>query len=165
MVWSGDEEKRGLGEEMYRVEGRRPVGRPRRTWLESVEADMAELEIDRDMKHDRKKWRNNLIKRKSKPYRKTDYKLIIDILMPVIVTVDRCSFTSLGNVEGIINKHPYILNVLWSCNLCRSAILLTNPACTWWKHPEQDLSSSKLESTHPSRTSVKSTRFFTGNFE
>ena len=32
----------------FRVEGRRrPVGRPRRTWLESVEADMAELEIDR----------------------------------------------------------------------------------------------------------------------
>ena len=26
----------------YRVEGRRPVGRPRRTWLESVEAE-AEL--------------------------------------------------------------------------------------------------------------------------
>ena len=27
----------------YRVEGRRPTGRPRRTWLERVEADMAEL--------------------------------------------------------------------------------------------------------------------------
>ena len=26
---------------MYRVEGRRPVGRPRKTWLESVEADMS----------------------------------------------------------------------------------------------------------------------------
>ena len=24
----------------YRVEGRRPVGRPRKTWLESVEANM-----------------------------------------------------------------------------------------------------------------------------
>ena len=32
----------------YRVEGRRPVGRPRKTWLESVEADMAELEIDKE---------------------------------------------------------------------------------------------------------------------
>ena len=31
----------------YRVEGRRPVGRPRKTWLESVEADMAKLEIDK----------------------------------------------------------------------------------------------------------------------
>ena len=29
------------------VEARRPVGRPRKTWLESVEADMAELEIDK----------------------------------------------------------------------------------------------------------------------
>ena len=27
----------------YRVEGRRPVGRPRKTWLKSAEADMAEL--------------------------------------------------------------------------------------------------------------------------
>ena len=33
----------------FRVEGRRPVGRPRRTWLESVEADMAELGIDKKM--------------------------------------------------------------------------------------------------------------------
>ena len=32
----------------YRVEGRRPVARPRKTWLESVEADMAELEIDKE---------------------------------------------------------------------------------------------------------------------
>ena len=31
----------------YRVEGRRPDGRPRRTWSESVEADMADLEIDK----------------------------------------------------------------------------------------------------------------------
>ena len=29
----------------FRVEGRRPVGRPRKTWLDSVEADMAGLEI------------------------------------------------------------------------------------------------------------------------
>ena len=38
----------------YRVEGRILVGRPRRTWLESVEADMVELEIDREDVHDRK---------------------------------------------------------------------------------------------------------------
>ena len=38
-----------------RVEGRRPAGRPRRTWLESVEADMAELEIDKEDIHARKK--------------------------------------------------------------------------------------------------------------
>ena len=48
----------------YIVEGRRPVGRPRRTWLESVEADMAELEIDREEVHDRKKWRKNVMKSK-----------------------------------------------------------------------------------------------------
>ena len=44
----------------YRVEGRRPVGRPRKTWLESVEADMAELEIDKEDVHYRSKWRRNV---------------------------------------------------------------------------------------------------------
>ena len=48
----------------FRVEGRRPVGR---TWLESVEADMAELEIDKEDVHDRKKWRINVMNRKSNP--------------------------------------------------------------------------------------------------
>ena len=48
----------------YRVEGRRPVGRPRKTWLESVEA-----EIDKEDVHDRSKWRRNVnvMKRKSNP--------------------------------------------------------------------------------------------------
>ena len=50
----------------FRVEGRRPVGRPR-TWLESVEADMAELEIDKEDVHDRKKWRENVMRRKPNP--------------------------------------------------------------------------------------------------
>ena len=49
----------------FRVESRRPVGRPRRTWVESVEADIAELKIDREDVHDRKKWRKNAMKRKS----------------------------------------------------------------------------------------------------
>ena len=35
-----------------RVEGRRPVGRPRKTWLESVEEDMAQLEIDKEDVHE-----------------------------------------------------------------------------------------------------------------
>ena len=39
----------------YRVEGRRPVGRLRMTLLDNVEADMAELEIDREDIHDSKK--------------------------------------------------------------------------------------------------------------
>ena len=53
----------------YRVKGRRPVGRPRKTWLESVEVDMAELEIDKEDVHDRSKWRRivNVMKRKSNP--------------------------------------------------------------------------------------------------
>ena len=37
---------------MYR--GIIPVGRPRNRWLESVEADMAELEIDKEDVHDYK---------------------------------------------------------------------------------------------------------------
>ena len=55
---------------MYRVEGRRPVGRPRRTWLKTVEADMAEPEIDKEDVHDRKKWRRNVMKWKYTPIRK-----------------------------------------------------------------------------------------------
>ena len=51
----------------YRVENRRLVGRPRRTWVESVETDMAELEIDREDVHDRKKWSKNVMNRKSHP--------------------------------------------------------------------------------------------------
>ena len=68
MVWTCDEDwvKKCME---YRVEGRRTVGRPRKTWLESVEADMAELEIDKEDVHDRKKWRKNVnvMKRKSNP--------------------------------------------------------------------------------------------------
>ena len=45
----------------FRVEGRRLVGRPRMTWLDSVEVDKAGLEIDR------KKWRGNFMKRMSNP--------------------------------------------------------------------------------------------------
>ena len=36
------------------------------------------------------------------------------------------------------------------------------PACTWWNRPEEDNSSGKLESTHPSRTSIKSDQGFFG---
>ena len=60
----------------YRVEGKIPVGRPRRTWLESVETDIAQLEIDKDV-HDRKKWKRNVMKRKSNPIGKRDYTPII----------------------------------------------------------------------------------------
>ena len=43
----------------FRVEGRRP----RKTWLESVEADMAEVEIDKEDVHDINKWRRNVMNR------------------------------------------------------------------------------------------------------
>ena len=33
----------------YRVEGKRPVGRPRKTWLESVEVDMANMRLTKKM--------------------------------------------------------------------------------------------------------------------
>ena len=52
----------------YRIEGRRPVGKQRKTWLESVEADMAELEIDKEDVHDGKNV--NVMKRKSNHIRK-----------------------------------------------------------------------------------------------
>ena len=48
-----------------RAESRRSVGRLREAWLENVEADMAELEIHREDISDRKKWRRNVMKRKS----------------------------------------------------------------------------------------------------
>ena len=52
---------------MYRVDGRKQVGRPSKTWFESVEADMAELEIDKEDVHDRKKCRRIVMKIKSNP--------------------------------------------------------------------------------------------------
>ena len=56
-----------------RVEGRRLIGRLRETWLENVEADMAELEIDRDDIRDGKKWRRNIMKKDEvQHYRETD---------------------------------------------------------------------------------------------
>ena len=48
-----------------RVDGRSSVGRLGEAWLENVEADMAEPEIDREDIRDRKKWRRNVMKRKS----------------------------------------------------------------------------------------------------
>ena len=51
----------------YRVEGRRPVGRPRKKDQESVEANTVELEIDKEDVHDRRKWRRNVMKSKSNP--------------------------------------------------------------------------------------------------
>ena len=54
----------------FGVEGGGPVRRSGGTWLESVEADMAELGIDREGVHGRKKWRRNIMKRKFNPIEK-----------------------------------------------------------------------------------------------
>ena len=39
------------------VEGRRPVGRPKKTWSKVVEEDMKKLNITEDMAEDRRQWR------------------------------------------------------------------------------------------------------------
>ena len=54
MVWTWDEDWVKKCKE-FRVEGIIPVGRPRRTWLDSVEVDMAKHEVDREDVYDRKK--------------------------------------------------------------------------------------------------------------
>ena len=55
----------------FRVEGIKPVGRPSRTWLESVEANMAELEIEMEIECHEEEVQS---------YRKLDYRPIIYIL-------------------------------------------------------------------------------------
>ena len=54
----------------FRIEGRRPVGRPRIAWLGSAEVIMAELEINKEYVLDRKKWRRNVMKKNSNHIRK-----------------------------------------------------------------------------------------------
>ena len=39
------------------MEGRRPVGRPKKTWNKVVEEDMRKLNIMVDITEDRKQWR------------------------------------------------------------------------------------------------------------
>ena len=67
-----------------RVAGRRSIGRLRETWLENVivEADMADLVIDREDIRDGKKWRRNIMKKHEvQHYRETDYKPVIIIII------------------------------------------------------------------------------------
>ena len=76
----------------YRVGGRRLVGRSRKPWLESVKADMAELEIDKEDVHDRSKC--ECYEEEVQPYRKTDYKPLIYIpsMEDLVIRKDRTSF-------------------------------------------------------------------------
>ena len=39
------------------VEGKRPVGRPKKTWSKVVEDDMRKLNFTEDMTEDRKQWK------------------------------------------------------------------------------------------------------------
>ena len=48
-----------------------------RCGFENVDADMAELESDRERIHCRKKWRQNVMKRKSNHIGKRDFEPII----------------------------------------------------------------------------------------
>ena len=45
----------------YTVENRRPIGRPRKTWLLSVETNIVELEINKEDVHDRKKKKKGIL--------------------------------------------------------------------------------------------------------
>ena len=40
-----------------KVDGRRPVGRPKKIWSKVVEEDMRKLNITEDMAEDRKQWK------------------------------------------------------------------------------------------------------------
>ena len=61
---------------------------------------------------------------------------------------------------------PYLIycNEIWgnACQAYVDPLIKLTPACTWWNRPEEDLSSGKSESTHPSRTVVKSIEVFYG---
>ena len=67
----------------FKVEGRRSVGRPRRTWLDSVETNMPALEIDREDVHDRK----YVMKRKSNPITRRTANIYIYIYIYIYSSV------------------------------------------------------------------------------
>ena len=71
--------------------------------------------------------------------------------------------------KGIIMEEPELLIEVMVTGIMAENnyenyfyMVTTTPACTWWNRPEEDLSSGKLESTHPSRTVVKSIEVFYG---
>ena len=62
MRWFGHVKRRDENSRLRRameleVEGRRPVGRPEKTWSKVVEEDTRKLNITKDMAEDRKQWR------------------------------------------------------------------------------------------------------------
>ena len=80
LQWFGHvrREKEGGGlrmvEEME-VPGVRPVGRPRKTWRQTVQMDMVALEISEELAMDRAGWRM-VIASPTPKYGKSDYKQI-----------------------------------------------------------------------------------------
>ena len=63
-------------------------------------------------------------------------------------TLSRCMVCA---PNGLQNAAQYRRIKDWAC---------TTTACNWWNLPDEDLSSGKLESTHPSRTDVMSIKVF-----
>ena len=51
----------------HEVEGKRPKGRPRKTWRETVAADLRKLHLREEDAKDRAKWRAAINRRASKP--------------------------------------------------------------------------------------------------
>ena len=62
LLWYGHVHRRGEGEPLsvvrdWQVEGRRPRGRPKKSWSKTVEEDMRLLGIDEALASDRRRWR------------------------------------------------------------------------------------------------------------
>jgi hypothetical protein len=66
MRWAGHVAQRGEKRNAYRIlvgkpEGKRPLGRPRRTWVDNIKMDLRETGWDGmdwiDLAHDRGQWR------------------------------------------------------------------------------------------------------------
>jgi hypothetical protein len=66
MKWAGACSRNGEKRNAYRIlvgkpEGKRPVGRPRRRWLDNIKVDLREIEWDGvdwiDVAQDRDQWR------------------------------------------------------------------------------------------------------------
>jgi hypothetical protein len=64
--WESQKERDHLGRNAYRIlvgkpEGKRPLGRPRRRWVDNIKMDLREVGWDRmdwiDLAQDRDRWR------------------------------------------------------------------------------------------------------------
>ena len=51
-----------MGKMELEEEGRRPVGRPKKTWSKVVKEDKRKLNITEDMAEDRKQWRQLILR-------------------------------------------------------------------------------------------------------